>query len=398
MTGSMSTEWLIAMRAAATLAAAVGVGRFVFTPILPLMQTQAGVTPQLGATMATANYLGYLVGAVAAILVPVLGRTALAMRLSAVSVVASLAAMPLVTSPEAWIALRGIAGGGGAIMFVAAAGTVLNGISPRSRHLAGWAYGGVGAGITLSGAAVLLVALIGDWRIAWWAASALAAALTTLGWKLINPQPPDVTVPPPRKIPRPHRWFVPLVIAYFLEGVGYIVAGTFLVAAVTAAVPGPLGKATWIVVGLAAIPSCVLWAWLSVRVSHPTLLTTALGLQAAGMVLAGLDLGAVAAIVAALLFGGTFMGVTTLALDAGRHLQVPAAVAILSAMYAIGQTIGPVAVAPLLADGFHTALFAAGGVVAFSALGTILLRIRYPHPRISLPTAAVPNPEPALQR
>ncbi len=153
--------------AAATLAAAVGVGRFVFTPILPLMQTQAGVTPQLGATMATANYLGYLVGAVAVILVPALGRNASALRLSTVSVLTSLGAMPLITAPEAWIALRAIAGGaGGAIMFVAAAGTVLNEVSTRSRHLAGWAYGGVGAGIALSGAAVLLVArsVTGGWH------------------------------------------------------------------------------------------------------------------------------------------------------------------------------------------------------------------------------------------
>lgn len=398
MTSTTTTERQVALRAAATLAAAVGVGRFVFTPILPLMQTQAGVTPQLGATMATANYLGYLVGAVAVILVPALGRNASALRLSTVSVLTSLGAMPLITAPEAWIALRAIAGAGGAIMFVAAAGTVLNEVSTRSRHLAGWAYGGVGAGIALSGAAVLLVAPIGDWRMAWWTATALAAALTTLGRNLVSSRPAQVNVPAQKKIHRPHRWFVPLAIAYFLEGVGYIVAGTFLVAAVTAAAPGPLGKATWIVVGLTAIPSCVLWARLSARMSHPTLLTTALGLQATGIVIAGLDLGAVGAIAAALLFGGTFMGVTALALDAGRHLQISAAVAILSAMYAIGQTIGPVAVAPLLADGFHTALFAAGGVVALSSATTILLRIHYPHPRASLPSAAAPKAEPAPQR
>ncbi|TDD41400.1 YbfB/YjiJ family MFS transporter [Saccharopolyspora elongata] len=379
------------------LAVAVGVGRFVFTPILPLMQSQAGVSAQLGATLATANYAGYLAGALAAMVAPRLGRSALAVRISAVSVVASLALMPLTISPAVWIVLRGIAGAGGAVMFVAAATAVLTGVSHRSRHLVGWAYGGVGAGIALSGSVVLLVSLVGDWRIAWGAATVLAASLSVLGWNLIRLSRADaVENAGIARVERPHRWFVPLVLAYFLEGVGYIIAGTFLVAAVADAVPGPVGKATWIIVGLAAVPSCVLWAWLSSRMSHPTLLTAALGLQAAGIVLAGLGLGTVGAVIAAVLFGGTFMGVTTLALDAGRHLQVPAAVAILSAIYAIGQALGPVAVAPFLAGGFSTALYAAGGVVVLAAIGTILLRIRFPHTLSAI--APAPERQPVLHR
>ncbi|MFJ7242951.1 YbfB/YjiJ family MFS transporter [Streptomyces olivaceus] len=299
----------------------------------------------------------------------------------------------MTTSAPMWIVLRGIAGAGAAVMFVAAASTVLSEVSHRSRHLIGWAYGGVGAGIVLSGATVLLVTFIGDWQAAWIAATALAALLSVLGWNLVNtatasPAAPDNA----SRVNRPHRWFVPLVLAYFLEGVGYIIAGTFLVAAVTSAVPGPLGKATWIVVGLAAIPSCVLWAWLSGKASHPTLLAVALGLQAVGIVLAALDVGAAGTIVAAVLFGGTFMGVTTLALDAGRHLQVPTAVAVLSAVYAVGQAIGPVAVAPLLTDGFHTALLAAGGIVTLSAIGALMLRIRFPHSR-----RVATSPDPELQ-
>ncbi|MDN6813128.1 MAG: YbfB/YjiJ family MFS transporter [Corynebacterium variabile] len=391
-------EWRIALRSGSMLAAAVGVGRFVFTPILPLMQSQVGLSAQLGAVLATTNYVGYLVGAIAAMIMPRLGRNALAVRVSAVSVVASLALMPVTTSAPVWIILRGVAGAGAAVMFIAAASTVLSGVSHRSRHLVGWAYGGVGAGIALSGVTVLLVSSIGDWRAAWVASTALAALLSVLGWNLVGTAAASSTAreDTPR-VHRPHRWFVPLVFAYFLEGVGYIIAGTFLVAAVATAVPGPLGKTTWIVVGLAAIPSCVLWAWLSGKASHPTLLTVALALQAVGIVVAALDLGAAGAILAAVLFGGTFMGVTTLALDAGRHLQVPTAVAVLSAVYAVGQAIGPVAVAPLLTGGFHTTLRAAGGIVTLSAIGALLLRIRFPHDHRSA-TSPAPQPHPAGSR
>jgi len=212
------------------------------------------------------------------------------------------------------------------------------------------------------------------------------------GWRLAGIDPVGSAEKVVREpISRLYRWFVPLVVAYFLEGVGYIIAGTFLVATVATSAPGELGKTTWIMVGLAAIPSCVLWVQLNARLSHPTLLTAALGLQAAGIMLAGLDVGLVGAVVAAVLFGGTFMGVTTIALDAGNHLQVPAAVAILSAVYAVGQAAGPVAVAPLLSGGFRSALFLAAGVVALAALAAVMLRVRFPDARpVPDPTVAMP--------
>ena len=87
--------WSVAAQTGAALAGAMGVGRFVFTPILPLMEAQAHLTSAQASTLATSNYLGYLIGAILGILLPALSRARLALRVSGVVLVVTLAAMPL---------------------------------------------------------------------------------------------------------------------------------------------------------------------------------------------------------------------------------------------------------------------------------------------------------------
>jgi hypothetical protein len=170
----------------------------------------------------------------------------------------------------------------------------------------------------------------------------------------------------------PHGAFSLLLASYTLEGVGYIIAGTFLVAAVG---PGRLGSGAGLVVGVATVPSAALWAASSRRWTHPVLLTAALCVQAVGIGAAGLFGGLPAALVGAVLFGGTFMGVSTLALAAGRLLRYPRAVALLTAGYSVGQILGPVAVRPLLHNGFRPALVAGAVIVLAAALVAGLMRI-----------------------
>lgn len=295
--------WSVAAQTGAALAGAMGVGRFVFTPVLPLMESQAHLT-------------------------------------------------------------------------------ILTELTSAQPHMTGWAYGGVGVGIATSGALVAVIKSVSDWQAAWWSSAGVTALLLAVAWRVglagragrRAPPPADPDSAPPR-----HRWFAILAVSYFLEGAGYIVAGTFLVAAISATGPSWLSSSVWIIVGAAAVPSCAAWTWLSRHVSRPTLITGALLLQAAGIALPALTAAVPAALAAAVLFGATFIGITTLSLATGRHLRVPRAVAILTAGYAIGQVLGPLVVEPTLHGSYRPALLVGASLVLAAAVCSALLRIQFPH-------------------
>ena len=357
-------SWRLVGQGAAALAGGMGIGRFAYTPILPMMHAQAGLTPRLGAALATANYTGYLAGAVAAIVAPRVAHSRWVLRGSLLLLAATLALMPLTRSDTFWLTLRLIAGVASALIFVIAVSASL----PRLHsHHVGWIFGGVGAGIALSGAA-----LAGDgWRQAWWITAVLTLACTATAWHLPSAEPGLSVAKGQRS-----KGFTALLTSYSLEGVGYIIAGTFLVAAINETAPEGIGSSAWIVVGLAALPSAVLWARLGRTRSRQTLLLLALAIQAVGIALPVLIGGIVPALISAALFGATFLGVANLVLAIGADLRLPRAVAILTTGYSLGQIVGPLAVGPLLHNGYHQALLISAGVVALAAVAALLVPAR----------------------
>lgn len=88
--------------------------------------------------------------------------------------------------------------------------------------------------------------------------------------------------------------------------------------------------------------------------------------------------GVPAALVSAFLFGLTFIGIASMALAIGAHLQFPRAVAVLTTGYSVGQILGPLVVTPLLRHGYHQALLVGAVVVLAGAVAAGVLRIRFP--------------------
>ncbi|MFD1811604.1 YbfB/YjiJ family MFS transporter [Rhodococcus gannanensis] len=366
-------ERFVVARAFVALSVAMGLGRFAFTPILPLMLDQTALRPESAATLATANYLGYLAGAVAAIAVHRIAQSVLSLRIALVTLVATVAAMAATESVAGWLVLRFVAGVASAAVFVFTTRVAHQRVRADGDGV-GWVFGGVGGGIVLSAVAVLALGETADWRVAWLVSAALAAILAVVAWTL--PGEGRTAVPTrvrgPVTPPAARRAFAWLTVAYFCEGLGYIVSATFLVAAVAAAGSAHwLGSAVWIAVGVAVVPSCVLWMRLARRWSPATAMTAALVIQAVAVAVSAVIDAGVVQMVSALWFGGTMIAIVMLALGEGARLTGPRAAAILTSVYGLGQVLGPLAVAPLLGGGYSVALGAAAAVLAVGALCTV---------------------------
>ncbi len=350
-------------------AAAIGLGRFAFTPILPVMLAEFGLSAQQGGWLAAANNLGYLIGAISAGWV---GDDRIRHRLLAIGLAGlplSLGLMAFGHSEILWAGWRLLSGIASAWVFVFAAALVLPRLAELGHaRLSGLHFGGVGFGIIVAG-------LMVGWAAArfgapgGWAMAALAAGgMTVTAWPILRDLHGHAAASPSPSLPPSTFPFILLALAYFCEGLGYIVTGTFLVVVVKAT-PGLSGVAnlSWVLVGLAAWPSALAWSWLAERKGYVRALILAHLTQAAGMALPALSDHPAMVLGGAVLYGGTFMGIVGMALAFGRKIapgHVTRGMGLLTAAFGIGQIIGPVVAAWMAAwGGWSGALLMAAGVV-----------------------------------
>jgi predicted MFS family arabinose efflux permease len=364
------------------LAAAMGIGRFAYTPVLPAMQRAAHFTTAQAGLLAAANYAGYLAGALLIIVaVPVSARRAVLLG-SLVAIAVTTALMATTTDLRFWGVVRFLSGLASAGVFVLTSSLVLDALRHGGRAArSGWLYTGPAVGIAGSGIAVRAAGRTLDWRGDWLLLSILASAVLLPCWHWLPRGAGDVGAAQRISSPvtRSRTGLALLCVAYFLEGLGYIVTGTFLVAIVTRQ-PGleTVGAGVWIVVGLAGIPSVILWSAWAGRIGHARALALAFGAQACGIVLP-LFGGIAAALGAAILFGGTFLGISALTLTLAASLSpggTSRLFAVFTAVYGLGQMIGPVlgGIAAGRADSFAPALVAAAAVIAIG--GALMLAVQ----------------------
>ena len=375
-----------ALAGLAALAVAMGIGRFAFTPILPMMQADGSIDLVRGGWLASANYAGYLAGGLSAMAWR--GRMVVPIRAGLVLVAVATLAMALPAGIGAWLALRAVAGIASAWVLVFTSAAILQRLDEASTHeraaLPGVLYAGVGVGVTVAGVVcAAALAAPNPAATSWIAVGAIACAATFALW---NRFPGSVA---PRRQASAAAFLPPatwaLAACYAAFGFGYIIPATFLSAmAREAAHGGFLYAASWPLFGAAAAVSTWAVTRKGARVKPRTLWAAGHAVMAGGVAAAALSTGIAAVIACGLLVGGTFMVVTMAGMQDARRMAGPHAPRMLAAMtsaFALGQIAGPLAVSALAASGsaYRIALWCAAALLLATAIILQLLpRTRTP--------------------
>ncbi len=353
------------------LAAALGVGRFVYTPILPPMMQALGLGQSAAGLIASANFLGYLLGALLAAWpkLPGCRRTWLlgSLLLSAVTT----AGMGGVSTTALFLLLRFVGGGASAVVLVLASALVLENLAESQRPgLAALHFAGVGTGVAVSAMLVAVLQSAGqNWRSLWIANGSVALLAAFAAVPLLRERRARIEQTRLSPAQPLDSRLLRLIVAYGLFGFGYVITATFIVAIGRGApATRALEPVIWIVFGLAAAPSVAIWTRIAARLGVPAAFALASVAEACGVLASVVWPSETGLCFAAILVGGTFMGLTALGLIRARALasgDPRRALALMTAAFGLGQIIGP-AFAGALSD--RLGGFAIPSVAAASAL------------------------------
>lgn len=377
-----------------SLVLVMGVARFSYTPLLPLMQQQAGLGIAEAGWLAAINYLGYLSGAVLASLIGDVVLKDRLYRLGMVVAVITTAMMGITTNLTVWAVSRYLAGLSTAAGMLLGTGLILNWLIRHDyRSELGIHFSGVGLGIAGSAAAVMLMNRWHfDWRAQWYVFAACGCVLLwpALGWL---PAPDRSALTDSGQAMRdaaPGPVFLRIFMAaYFCAGVGYVVSATFIVAIVDH-LPGLGGQGAlvFLFLGLGAAPASVIWDFVARRTGDLNALLLAAVLQIAGILLPVLGNGLFTALCGAVLFGATVVGMVSLVLTmAGRYYPMRPAKMMgrMALSYIVAQVIGPAVTGSLAMHlgGYRAGLYFAAGVMVVGTLLLLLLREVNAHTQVS---------------
>jgi MFS family permease len=366
--------WQVLTGGICGLVLTIGLARFAYTPLLPSLQTQTGLTDAAAGALAAVNYLGYMSGALAATWIEDVRWRHWLYSAGLWMALITVGAMALTTWMPAWALVRYVGGLCGATGMLLGSGLVLGWLIRQGRRPElGLYFIGLGLGIVVSAAgAWALSQLWPTWSDQWLAFAVLGLVFFIPAWAWRPPVPPQVVVAHDAPVVSvgTRRWRWTLLASYFAAGWGFVISATFTVAIVerepALAGQGPLA---WALVGMAAMPAVFIWDLVARRWGDKQALLLAFGLQTFSVLLPALSGELWAALAGAVGYGATFIGIVslTLALVGRRAPNNPGqAMAKLTLSYGAAQMLAPV-VAGFMAQAtgsFQGALWLTAGVMA----------------------------------
>ena len=367
---ALVSPWRLAVGGMLAMAAAIGIGRFVYTPILPMMMAEEGLSAGQAGMIASSNYLGYLIGAMVAATALLRGSPRGWLLGALLASAVSTLAMAWTDSYAAFLAMRFIGGLVSSWVLVFATSLVIARLTDMGRGgLTAVLFAGVGFGIVF---ASLLTGLAMDDQFGWrgaWINSGVSALVAALLVAVLVPGRRADAAPVPVRQGSPARSIGGLLAAYGLFGFGYVITATFIVQLVrSSAYPPEAEIAIWVLVGIAGIPSVWLWNRYAAAAGNSKAFSVACVVLAVGVGASVLLPGLWGLVPGAVLLGSTFMAITAIGLVEARERsgRDPRHVlAMMTAAFGAGQILGP-AVAGYMRDAF-------GSFLLPSLLASVLL-------------------------
>ncbi|KAB2477914.1 YbfB/YjiJ family MFS transporter [Staphylococcus sp. CH99b_3] len=330
----------------------MAIGRFAYTPILPFMQVSEHMDSAQAGFLATINYLGYLIGAIIPMYF-IFKSKAIDLKIYLIINIMATILMGVTESYGLWSMLRLVSGITSGTVFVLASNIVLEALRQAQKsNISGLLYSGVGLGIFASSIYIFFETHNDNWQLTWIVLgifSLLGGMFVIFGMR----DNPTIKIDQTQhakiedRQPLNAKFIRYFSIAYFCEGAGYIITGTFLVAIVKS-IPelADYAALSWMFVGLGAIPSTVMWSVIAEKIGYDKATYCAFVLQIIGVSLPILSNHTLILMISSILFGSTFLGLTTLFMSTGQKLMYQSGgksnlVASLTVIYSVGQMVAP---------------------------------------------------------
>ena len=363
---------------AGILAIVVGVGtaRFAFTSLLPYMLedflslTNAGI-------LASFNFIGYLSGAVYAIFIKDINTKVKFFRIGMILSVFTTLILATTTDETLWLLSRVIAGFGSAMVLIVGGAIVMVKLNMKDKTKAmGIHFSGIGFAILISELISQYILKYGTWSDAWMALSVFSLLISFYVIYILSF---DKVV---KKEALKHKlsksifsaYVIFLILAYFTEGVGFVVQGTFLPDIINSleGLDG-YGSLAWLIVGIAGIPSSIIWMRLAHNYGSINIIISAMALQVIGILIPSFSINIYLNLLSGAIYGSTFIGLVALFMNLGGQLAGRNPVVLMGAMtaaYGIGQVSAPLYSVALIESfgNYNIALYVTASIVLVGIL------------------------------
>lgn len=354
----------------------IGVARFAFTSLLPYM-LQDFLTLTYAGVLASINFAGYLSGALFSIFIKDINTKVKYFRVGMVLSLLTTFILGVTTNETLWLLSRVVAGFGSAMVLIVGAAIVMVKLNIADKTKAmGIHFSGIGFAITISELISQSVLKEGSWADAWLILCGVACLLSFYSIYILSFDKNIKQDAPKHKLSLSifSPYVILLILAYFTEGVGFVVQGTFLPDIINSleGLDG-YGSLGWLVVGLAGIPSSIIWMRLAHNYGSVNMIIVAMSLQVVGILIPAFTTNIMLNLLSGALYGSTFIGLVALFMHLGGKLAGANPVVLMGAMtaaYGIGQVGAPLYSVALIEQfgNYNTTLYLTAFIVFLGIL------------------------------